>query len=114
MSPRATSARPRSSARAESAAGIGAGTLAGEGVGAAAGKCGLDGGGDGAFTVDGAAPAAGVEAGCRVAHPMVKAMGSTRTTKRIALPTKPSEVIAPIVPDRHEQVKLRAGAVRPR
>ena len=89
ISPRARSARPRSRSRAGSAAAGGAESLVvagGEGV---------------------AATAVGAGAEPVVTHPLARAMGSTRTTKRVVPFIKPSEIIGSIVPEDHKEVKLR-------
>src|SRR5881397_613762 len=89
ISPRARSARPRSRSRAGSAAAGGAESLVvarGEGV---------------------AATAVGAGAEPVVTHPLARAMGSTRTTRRVVPFIKPSEIIGSIVPEDHKEVKLR-------
>jgi hypothetical protein len=40
-------------------------------------------------------------------------MGSTRTTRQVVLFIKPSEIIVPIVPDHHKEVKLPPKGAEP-
>src|SRR5437773_1886669 len=88
ISPRARSARPRSRSRAGSVAGGAESLVVAGGEGVAATTVGA-----------GAEPV--------VTHPLARAMGSTRTTKRVVPFIKLSVIIGSIVPEDHKEVKLR-------